>query len=209
MGHPTDRLGIGHLYQEPFLYSMMGDLLDQVLETDKDAFDGFVDPLFESEDPVSKGRGGPRFLILGTCMFLELARCRVSQRFSLFVQQGGRLGFENQKSWERECSRKVLRVVVGLVRVFLEEDASSSKRFSLAMANDSFSDTVVSLRILLSITLTKLYDVTKKLDTPIVAANLCIAFVFEDRDDVTESPVFRHLRTCEDLVEELPLKLNC
>nr|GEW58990.1 hypothetical protein [Tanacetum cinerariifolium] len=45
------------LYQEPFLYSMMGDLLDQVLETDPGAFDGFIDPLFESKDPVSKGRG--------------------------------------------------------------------------------------------------------------------------------------------------------
>ncbi|GKC18330.1 hypothetical protein Tco_1020480 [Tanacetum coccineum] len=43
------------LYQKPFLYSMMGDLFDQVLEADPGAFDGFVDPLFESEDHVSKG----------------------------------------------------------------------------------------------------------------------------------------------------------
>ncbi|GKB75783.1 hypothetical protein Tco_0942678 [Tanacetum coccineum] len=35
---------------------MMGDLLDQVLEMDPCAFDGFVDPLFELEDHVSKGR---------------------------------------------------------------------------------------------------------------------------------------------------------
>ncbi|GKA78730.1 hypothetical protein Tco_0785267 [Tanacetum coccineum] len=33
------------------------DLFDQVLETDPGAFDGFIDPLFESEDHVSKGRG--------------------------------------------------------------------------------------------------------------------------------------------------------
>ncbi|GJU32688.1 hypothetical protein Tco_1176277 [Tanacetum coccineum] len=44
------------LYQKPFLYSMMGDLFDQVLEADPCAFDGFVGPLFESEDHVSKGR---------------------------------------------------------------------------------------------------------------------------------------------------------
>ncbi|GJS14537.1 hypothetical protein Tco_0409009 [Tanacetum coccineum] len=36
---------------------MMGDLFNQVLETDPGAFDGFVDPLFESKDHVSKGRG--------------------------------------------------------------------------------------------------------------------------------------------------------
>ncbi|GKC90241.1 hypothetical protein Tco_1150890 [Tanacetum coccineum] len=50
--------------------------------------------------------------------------------------------------------------------------------------------------------LPKLYGVTEKLDTPIVAANLRIAFVFEDCDDFTESPLFRHLRDSEDLVEE-------
>ncbi|GJU52394.1 hypothetical protein Tco_1226108 [Tanacetum coccineum] len=44
------------LYQKLFLYSMMRDLFDQVLEMDPGAFDGFVDPLFESEDDVPKGR---------------------------------------------------------------------------------------------------------------------------------------------------------
>ncbi|GKC08192.1 hypothetical protein Tco_0999802 [Tanacetum coccineum] len=43
---------------KPFLYTMMGDLFDQVLEADPDAFDVFVDPLFESEDHVCKGQGG-------------------------------------------------------------------------------------------------------------------------------------------------------
>ncbi|GKB05098.1 hypothetical protein Tco_0833293 [Tanacetum coccineum] len=74
MGRPTDRLGIGRtllfnstllrryvimkdLHQKPFLYSMMVDLFDQVLETDLGAFDGFIDPLFESKDHVSTGRG--------------------------------------------------------------------------------------------------------------------------------------------------------
>ncbi|GKC88192.1 hypothetical protein Tco_1148841 [Tanacetum coccineum] len=64
--------------------------------------------LSESEDHISEGRVGPRFLILGTCMFLELAGCRV------------------------------LRGVGGLVLVLLEEDASSSKRFLSAMAKDLF-----------------------------------------------------------------------
>ncbi|GJR48440.1 hypothetical protein Tco_1316543 [Tanacetum coccineum] len=44
------------LHQKPFLYSMIGDLFDQVLDTYPGAFDGFIDPLFESEDHVSKGR---------------------------------------------------------------------------------------------------------------------------------------------------------
>ncbi|GKD63188.1 hypothetical protein Tco_1305296 [Tanacetum coccineum] len=44
------------LYQKPFVYSMMGGLLDQVLEAVPCAFDGFIDPLFESKDRVSKGR---------------------------------------------------------------------------------------------------------------------------------------------------------
>ncbi|GJW86089.1 hypothetical protein Tco_0159234 [Tanacetum coccineum] len=60
MGHPTDRLEICYgerFVLKPFLYTMMGDLFDQVLEADPDAFDVFVDPLFESEDHVSKGRG--------------------------------------------------------------------------------------------------------------------------------------------------------
>ncbi|GKA83272.1 hypothetical protein Tco_0804867, partial [Tanacetum coccineum] len=50
--------------------------------------------------------------------------------------------------------------------------------------------------------LPKLHGVTKKLDTPIVVAHLRITFVFKDKDDVTESPLFRHLRACEDLIEE-------
>ncbi|GJQ93624.1 hypothetical protein Tco_0004763 [Tanacetum coccineum] len=48
----------------------------------------------------------------------------------------------------------------------------------------------------------KLHGVIEKLDTPIDAANLCIAFVFEDWDDFTESSLFRHLRGSEDLFEE-------
>ncbi|GJW14140.1 hypothetical protein Tco_0018273 [Tanacetum coccineum] len=41
---------------EAILYPMMGHLFDQVLETDRGAFNGFIDPLFESKDHVSKGR---------------------------------------------------------------------------------------------------------------------------------------------------------
>ncbi|GKA47720.1 hypothetical protein Tco_0740603 [Tanacetum coccineum] len=50
--------------------------------------------------------------------------------------------------------------------------------------------------------LPKLHGVTNKLDTLIVVAHLRIAFVFEDRDDATESSLFRHLRASEGLVEE-------
>ncbi|GJZ31125.1 hypothetical protein Tco_0576172, partial [Tanacetum coccineum] len=50
--------------------------------------------------------------------------------------------------------------------------------------------------------LLKLHDVAKELDTPVVATNLRITFVFKDWDDFTESPLFRHLRACEDLFEE-------
>ncbi|GJW65620.1 integrase, catalytic region, zinc finger, CCHC-type containing protein [Tanacetum coccineum] len=59
----------------------------KVLETDPSTFDGFVGPMFESEDHISKRR----------------------------------------EDLGRECSRKVLRGVAGLVLVLLEEDASSSK----------------------------------------------------------------------------------
>ncbi|GJS78378.1 ribonuclease H-like domain-containing protein [Tanacetum coccineum] len=45
------------LHQKPFLYSMMGDLFDQVLETEPGAFDGFVGPLSELEDHIYEGRG--------------------------------------------------------------------------------------------------------------------------------------------------------
>ncbi|GKA50551.1 hypothetical protein Tco_0743624 [Tanacetum coccineum] len=63
------------LHQKTFLYSMMGDLFDQVLETNPGAFDGFIDPLFESKDHVSTGRE-------------ELGRecsCKVLRRFEDLV----------------------------------------------------------------------------------------------------------------------------
>ncbi|GJU04757.1 hypothetical protein Tco_1121187 [Tanacetum coccineum] len=47
------------------------------------------------------------------------------------------IGFWKPEELGRECSRKVLRGVGGLVLVLLEEDASSSKRFLPAMARDS------------------------------------------------------------------------
>ncbi|GKE54010.1 hypothetical protein Tco_1489166, partial [Tanacetum coccineum] len=50
--------------------------------------------------------------------------------------------------------------------------------------------------------LPKLHGVTKKLDTPIVVANLRITFVFEDWDDFTKSSLFSHLCASEDLVKE-------
>nr|GFA86289.1 hypothetical protein [Tanacetum cinerariifolium] len=67
MGHLMNRLGIRHtlLFDSTPLHRFApeaifvfhdGDLFDPVLETDPCAFDGFVDPLFESEDHVSKGR---------------------------------------------------------------------------------------------------------------------------------------------------------
>ncbi|GKG58260.1 hypothetical protein Tco_0592039, partial [Tanacetum coccineum] len=50
--------------------------------------------------------------------------------------------------------------------------------------------------------LLELHGVTKKLDTPIVAANLRIICVLVNWDDSTKSPFFWHLHTCKDLVEE-------
>ncbi|GJW84145.1 hypothetical protein Tco_0157290, partial [Tanacetum coccineum] len=47
------------------------------------------------------------------------------------------IGFWKPEELRQECSCKVLRGVGGLVLVLLEEDASSSKRFLLAMARDS------------------------------------------------------------------------
>nr|GEW16127.1 hypothetical protein [Tanacetum cinerariifolium] len=47
-------------------------------------------------------------------------------------------GFQKSKELGYECSRKVFRRVGGLVPVLLEEDVSSSKRFLLALAKDSF-----------------------------------------------------------------------
>ncbi|GJV64377.1 hypothetical protein Tco_1475205 [Tanacetum coccineum] len=78
------------------------------------------------------GGVNPRFLILGTCMFLELARC-------LPIRLVGRMiGFWKPEELGQKCSHKVLRGVGGLFLVLLEEDASSSKRFLPAMARDSF-----------------------------------------------------------------------
>ncbi|GJU79998.1 retrotransposon protein, putative, ty1-copia subclass [Tanacetum coccineum] len=45
--------------------------------------------------------------------------------------------------------------------------------------------------------LLKLHGVTNKLDAPMVAAHLRITLVFQDRYDVTESPLFRHLHASE------------
>ncbi|GKD53963.1 hypothetical protein Tco_1287350 [Tanacetum coccineum] len=60
----------------------------------------------------------------------------------LFLQSGGKRYTGRLRGMveglRRECSRKVLEEINGLVLVLLEEDASSSKRFLPAMANDSF-----------------------------------------------------------------------
>ncbi|GJZ67991.1 ribonuclease H-like domain-containing protein [Tanacetum coccineum] len=44
------------LDKKPFLYSMMGDLSDQILEANPGTLDRFVSPLLESKDHVSKER---------------------------------------------------------------------------------------------------------------------------------------------------------
>ncbi|GKB52602.1 hypothetical protein Tco_0903355 [Tanacetum coccineum] len=100
------------LYQKPFLYSMMGDLFDQVLETDPGAFDRFVGPLSESEDHISKGGGVSRWNE-GEVKEAQ-PRCIPYGSVSLMSRVG--------------C----------LVLVLLEEDASSSKRFLPAIGIDLF-----------------------------------------------------------------------
>ncbi|GJR53503.1 hypothetical protein Tco_1404024 [Tanacetum coccineum] len=91
-------------------------------------------------------------------------------------------------------------------KVYCLDRRSSGHKTELVLEHRSLSS-----QPSLDHSLPKLHGVTKKLDTPIVvvetlegkgSANLRIAFVFEDRDDVNESPLFRHLRACEDLVEE-------
>ncbi|GJU39138.1 hypothetical protein Tco_1192095, partial [Tanacetum coccineum] len=55
------------------------------------------------------------------------------------VHSAGRMiKFRKPEELGRECSRKVLREVDDLVLVSLEKDASSSKRFLLAISRDSF-----------------------------------------------------------------------
>ncbi|GJW21221.1 hypothetical protein Tco_0031843 [Tanacetum coccineum] len=44
---------VKELYKKPFLYPVIGDLFDQVLEMDPGVFYGFVGPLSESEDHIS------------------------------------------------------------------------------------------------------------------------------------------------------------
>ncbi|GKA40616.1 hypothetical protein Tco_0733209 [Tanacetum coccineum] len=82
-------------------------------------------------------------------------------------------------------------------KVYYLDQGSSRHKTKLVLGHRSLSS-----QTSLDLSLPKLHGVTKKLDTLIVAANLRIAYVFKDMDDVTESPIFRHLRTCEDLVEE-------
>ncbi|GJV17836.1 reverse transcriptase [Tanacetum coccineum] len=128
------------LYQKPFLYSIMGDLFDQVLEMDPGAFDGFVGPLSESEDHISKGRGASRWKEVIKESRYELIPCRnlgggkMSRESTILpVRSVGRMiGFWKPEELGYECSRKVLRGVGYLVPVLLEDDASSSKRSSLS-----------------------------------------------------------------------------
>nr|GFA24925.1 hypothetical protein [Tanacetum cinerariifolium] len=82
------------------------DLSNQVLETDRGAFDRFICTLLESKDFILKERAGR---MIGLWKPVELGK---------------------------ECSRKVLRRVEGLASTSLEEDALSSKRFLSAMAID-------------------------------------------------------------------------
>ncbi|GKA26754.1 hypothetical protein Tco_0712863 [Tanacetum coccineum] len=124
---------------------MMGDLFDQVLETDPGAFDGFVSPLSESNDHISKGRGASRWKEIIKESRYELIPCRtlgggMSRELAILPVRSVRrmIGFWKPEELGHEFSHKVLRGVGGLVPVLLEEDASSSKRFLPAMARDSF-----------------------------------------------------------------------
>ncbi|GKE49041.1 hypothetical protein Tco_1480299, partial [Tanacetum coccineum] len=142
------------LYKKPFLYSMMGDLFDQILEMDPSAFDGFVGPLSESEDHISKGRvEGILSNHVAAFPFREKLKkhsldvsfvapsaCMMSCESTILHDRsvGRMIGFWKLEELGRECSRKVLRGVSISVSVLLEKDASSSKRFLPAMARDSF-----------------------------------------------------------------------
>ncbi|GJT20499.1 hypothetical protein Tco_0890436 [Tanacetum coccineum] len=82
-------------------------------------------------------------------------------------------------------------------KVYCLDRRSSEHKTKLVLRHRS-----LSLQPSLDHSLSKLHGVTKKLDTPIVAANLRITFIFEDMYDATVSPLFRHLRAYKDLVEE-------
>ncbi|GKD22967.1 hypothetical protein Tco_1224670 [Tanacetum coccineum] len=82
-------------------------------------------------------------------------------------------------------------------KVYCLDIRSSGHKTELVLRHHSLSS-----QPSLDHSLPKLHGVTKKLNTPILVANLCIAFVFEDWDDITKSSLFRHLRASEDLVEE-------
>ncbi|GKA74720.1 hypothetical protein Tco_0781022 [Tanacetum coccineum] len=147
------------LYKKPFLYSMMGDLFDQILETDPSAFDGFVGPLSESEDHISKGRDGilsnhaaafpfreklkkhsldVSFVAPSACLLSTILKMSCESTILHDRSVRRMIGFWKPKELGRECSHEVLRGVSGSVSVLLEKDASSSKRFLPAMARDSF-----------------------------------------------------------------------
>nr|GEZ51524.1 hypothetical protein [Tanacetum cinerariifolium] len=75
------------------------------------------------------GKGGTR------CISLERNNRGIAMRADPMTRT---IGFWKSEELGRECSRKVLRGVGGLVLVLLEEDASSSNRFLPSMARDLF-----------------------------------------------------------------------
>nr|GEX00472.1 ribosomal protein S12, mitochondrial [Tanacetum cinerariifolium] len=105
------------------------------LEMDQGSFNGFVGPLSELKDHISKGRGASRWKEILKRSRYELIPCRnlgggMSRESTILpvCSVGRMIGFWKPKELGYECSRKVLSGVGGLVSVSLEEDASSSKR---------------------------------------------------------------------------------
>ncbi|GJR08253.1 hypothetical protein Tco_0790905 [Tanacetum coccineum] len=116
-----------------------------VLETDRGTLDGLAGPLSESEDHISKGQRASRQKEIIKESRYELIPCHnlgggmSRESMILPIRSIGRMiRFWKPEELGRECCRKVLRGVGGLVLVLLEEDASSSKWFLPAMARDSF-----------------------------------------------------------------------
>ncbi|GKD09682.1 hypothetical protein Tco_1189367 [Tanacetum coccineum] len=105
------------LDHKPFLYSMVGDLTNQILKADPGAFDRFVSSLLKSKDHVS-----------------------ISRELKMFpVHLAGKMiGFWKPAELGWECSCKVLRGVDDLIPPLVDDDASSSKRFLPAIVKDSF-----------------------------------------------------------------------
>ncbi|GJZ47631.1 hypothetical protein Tco_0601463 [Tanacetum coccineum] len=102
---------------------MMRELSDQVLETDPDAFDGFISPLLELKDHVLQGRGTTCWKEVIKESRHKLVPCR-----DLGGSGEGDRNLKTDRVMIR-CSARIWEGLDGLAPVTMEEHTSSSKSF--------------------------------------------------------------------------------